>query len=74
MSLKRRLDTGEFLIVYNGHTDNYLLQGADLETERFGKYHQAIRGRKENINGRLKRWPVLTNPFRHDKNLLELCF
>lgn len=38
------------------------------------EYHRVLRGRYEGVNGRLKRFEVLTTPLRHDKDRYGLCF
>lgn len=67
--LNRRLDNGESFIANNGYNDETTLRCSVSAPEVFVGNQKAVRGRHENINSRLKRWRVLTVPFRHDRNL-----
>lgn len=67
----RRISQGEKVI-----TDNWYVHEAVKQPDALGKedYQNAVRGRHEGVNGRLKRVKVLTAPFRHDKDRYGLCF
>lgn len=70
--LKHRLCEGESVITDNGYRDAKAMKQLDAPGKE--DYHRAVRGRHEGVNGRLKRFKVLTTPFRHEKDLHGICF
>lgn len=70
--LKTRLNPGTRVIAYNGYTDELALRQADATW--FKIYQRDVRGRQEGVNGRLKRFRILTVRFRHEKKLHGHCF
>lgn len=70
--LKRRLLPTEKVIADNGYRDpTALLQS---EAGEFESFHRMVRARHEGVNGRLKRFKILTTPFRHGRDLHAMCF
>ena len=72
-SLKKLLDSGEYVITDNGYPDETCLQSRDC-IDANKKKHRRIRAKHEVINGRIKNFQVVSTTFRHDHNLHAYCF
>lgn len=70
--LKERLRKGEKVITGNGYNDAKAIKLSDAPGKE--EYHRSVRGHREADNGRLKRFKVLTPPFRQGKDRNGLCF
>lgn len=70
--LKSRIQPREKVIGDNGYMDPTILLQRDAGD--FSNFHTAARARHETVNGRLKRFRVLTVPYRHRRELHGFCF
>lgn len=70
--LKEWLGEDEYVIVDSGYDDVSVLNGLDVPD--YIHYQSAVRVRHEMVNGKLKRFKVLTSLFRYDRWLQTLCF
>lgn len=73
-SLKGMLQQDELVIADEGYKDASVFSAKDAAEDGMLDYHRAIRARHEIVNGRLKRWKVLTVQFRHQRDLHGMCF
>lgn len=64
--LKRNLRQDEKIITDNGYFDTRAGKLSDAPGKE--QYHRSMRGRHEGVNGRVKRFKLLTTPFRHDRD------